>query len=98
MRATKKKNASLIEGRIPWVLLFFFAAFGALLVRIFLLQIIHHREYIALAARQHKTSEINFSERGTIYTQDKTGGLIPLGINRTFLTLSVSPKAIKKSR
>ena len=95
MKPSKKKYTTLIEGRIPWVLLFFFAAFCTLLVRIFLLQIVHHQEYIVLAAKQHKTSEADFSERGTIWVQDKTGNRIALGINRTFQNLVVSPKAVK---
>ena len=77
-----------------WILLFFGVLFAALAGRLFLLQIISHREYLKLAARQHTTVEASTPERGSIFMRDKDGSPVPLGENRVYKTLVVSPKLV----
>ena len=78
------------------VLFFFFA--GALTLlggRLFVLQILNHQEYVALAAKQHRlVSEISY-ERGGIYAQDKVGGEVPLAITKLQKDVIASPRQIK---
>lgn len=77
------------------VLLFFLVAFALLLSRLFVLQVVHHRNYVTLAAKQHRLTQDILPERGTIYAQDKNGNLIPLVLNQSQKTLVASPKAIE---
>lgn len=76
------------------VLLFFLTAFAALLGRLFVLQVVYHKEYAELASRQQGVREEFFSERGGIFAKDKNGNAIPLALNKTEKTLAVSPKDV----
>lgn len=78
-----------------FVLLFFLAAFLALAGRLFVLQIVNHQEYQALAAKQHRFVKDLLPERGIIYARDKNGNLIPLALNQVQKTLAASPQIIK---
>lgn len=95
MKRIKKQRDELIGRRMTILLLFFFIAIGALISRLFVLQILHHREYVDLASRQHNSTQEVFPERGLIYAQDKDKHLIPLGLNQPYRTLVASPKLIK---
>ena len=77
------------------VLLFFFVAAFAILIRLFMLQIVHHRTYSNLAAKQHSLVKELSSERGLIFLRDKKGELIPLAFNKTWKTLIAAPKEIE---
>ncbi|MDP3710627.1 MAG: penicillin-binding protein 2 [bacterium] len=87
----------VIKGRINWVLLFFSAVLVILLAKIFMMQIVDHREYLSLAAKQHRLIKEIFPERGDIFMQDKKGLLIPLALNKIQKNLVVSPRDIKDS-
>lgn len=91
----KKRSDDAIGRRLFAVLLFFFIAFGALVGRLFLLQIMHHNDYRALASRQHRTEENIISLRGKIFAQDKTGGLVPLALPNLEKSLAAVPKSIE---
>lgn len=97
MAHEKKQFDATIERRITLVLLFFFAAVLALIARLFLLQIIQYREYSTLAAKQHRLVEEIVSERGTIFTKEKDGTLVPLARDHVFKILTASPKLIKNA-
>ncbi len=84
-----------IQRRITFVLLFFLVAILVLIGRLFLLQIVNHREYQKLAARQHNLSQGLFPERGFIFAQDKNGNHIPLASNKVQKTLVASPRDIE---
>lgn len=84
-----------VRRRINTVLLFFFFAITALYGRLFMLQIVEHREYARLASRQHRLVKNLLSERGAIYAQDKDGGLAPLALNKIQYTLAAAPRDIK---
>ena len=84
-----------IQGRMTIVLLFFFVGVAALLARLFVLQIVQHREYNKLAASQHRVSEDLLPRRGSIFSQDKNGSLIPLALNKVQKNLVASPRNIE---
>lgn len=92
-----RKNSieTSVRGRINIILLFFLLLFSALIIRLFLLQIVNHQEYSRLAARQHNLIKEILAERGAIYAQDKNGELIPLALNKNYKILAVSPKDLK---
>ena len=80
--------------RMNLILLFFGLLFAALIGRLFLLQIVSHRAYLDLAAKQHATVEASTPERGSIFMRDKDGSPVPLAENRIYKTLVVSPKLV----
>ena len=95
-RKMVRSNFDLIlRGRINIVLLFFLTAFAALAGRLFILQIVYHKEYAELALKQHGIALEFFSKRGEIFAGDKNGNAIPLALNKTEKTLAVSPKDVK---
>lgn len=97
MKRIGKKQDGNVGRRMTILLLFFFILIGVLLSRLFVLQILHHREYADLASRQHNSIQEVFPERGIIYSQDKNKNLIPLALNQTYSTLIASPRLIKNS-
>lgn len=82
------------ERRIRWILLFFFAAVGALVARLFFVQIVNHRAFAQLADKQQRSSSRVNPERGTIFFQDKAGRRIPAALNRTYKNLAISPQRV----
>lgn len=93
----KSKIDATLQGRLNWVLLFFFSALFLLAGRLFLLQIVYHSEYSDLASRQHRLVKEVFSERGAIYVKDKDGELVPLALNKIEKNLAASPRNIRKA-
>lgn len=92
----KQGFEEVISRRINWVLLFFLLATGTLLGKIFLMQVVYHREYVDLASKQHLLVQDIFSERGSIFLKDKKGELVPLALNKIQKNLVVSPRELKK--
>lgn len=95
MNRVKENFDAVVRRRINWVLLFFFVLLGVLAGKIFLMQIIHYRDYVSLAARQHRLVEELLPERGTIFFQDKKGNRIPVALTKTYQTVIASPKDIE---
>ena len=85
---------ALLRRRMNIILLVFCVLFAMLIGRLFMLQIVSHRDYIALAAKQHRNVQDVFPERGSIFMQDKNGSTVPLAINQIFKTVAVSPKEV----
>lgn len=65
------------------------------MARLFILQIVQHRDYVALASRQHSGISEIAPKRGLIYAQDKNRVLIPLALNKLEKNLVASPKNVK---
>lgn len=91
----KKLSDTVIQRRIAVVLLFFFVLLGALLARLFILQVAYHKDYKRLAERQHKFVKELLPERGGIFAKDKKDNSIPLALNRTYKTIIAAPKDIR---
>ncbi len=90
----KKPIDGGIQGRITTVLLFFVMALVLLLGRIFILQIVHYKDYYALAAKQHQSIINSSPDRGTIFAQDRKGEEIPLALLHLQKNIAISPKAV----
>ncbi len=86
----------VIRGRMIWVLALFFIAFSALIIRLFILQIVQHEDYSRLASRQYKPEGITGPERGAIFAKDREGNKIPLAFNKTYKTAVISPINIRE--
>ncbi len=93
-RRENRPGHQTVTRRISWILVFFFVAAGALVSRLFLLQIVQHRAYAALAAKQQIVVTRVTPERGNIFAQDRSGALVPLALNRTVSTLAAAPNRI----
>jgi len=89
-------QAQTTHWRLLLVFLIFLAAGGAIVGRLFVLQILRYDEYVALAARQNG-SEIEPPRRGTIYFQDKDGKRQAAALNKETYTVSAVPKEIDDS-
>ncbi|MBI2096889.1 MAG: penicillin-binding protein 2 [Candidatus Sungbacteria bacterium] len=76
-----------------FVFLIFLIAGGAVISRLFVLQILRYKDYVVLAARQNGT-EIELPRRGTIYLKDKDGKLQAAALNKDTYVLSAVPKDI----
>lgn len=85
----------VIRRRINIILLFFSLMSFAIVVRLFLLQIVYHQEYINLASKQHNVVKDVFSERGAIFAKDNRKDLTPLALNKTYKTVVAIPKNIQ---
>lgn len=81
--------------RVQVVALIFFIFGGLIVVRLVMLQVLHHGFYKALAEGQHDIYEKLLPERGEISAQDtKDGKLYPLAINKDLHLVYASPKQI----
>ena len=71
---------------------------GVITVRLFVVQVLNHSVYEALASGQHELVEQLFPERGEILAQDpfSEGGLSPLAANQTLSFIYANPKQISQ--
>ena len=90
------KNYQSLRLRLILLLVFFIIAFGVLLIRVFRLAIIEHRIFVEAAEKQHIFSKTLLPERGRIFFQDKFGELHPAALNRTTISLVVSPRDVEE--
>lgn len=75
---------------------FVLLAFAAVAVRLFVLQVVDHRYYEALAADAHELEKILKPSRGEVFMRDlkNPGTLHPLAINEDRFTVYAEPKKI----
>ncbi len=96
MVRARRKSEPWYQNRLG-VLRFGFGVFAAILIgRLFILQIVHHTFYEALAQDQHQFSQQLYPERGDILVHDQQSstGNYPLATNRTLNLLYAVPKDI----
>ncbi len=92
-RRQQKKDS--FQGRMRVVLLFFLVLFAVLLTRLFLVQLVHHQEYRALADRQHSFEGGGGIRRGTIFIQDNGSVQIPVALMGTEKILAANPQVVE---
>lgn len=80
--------------RFLTLLAFFLVLFAAVIVRIFSLAIVEHRQYALAADRQHELTVALPPLRGGIFAEDAAGQRHPFAIQKTFYTLEAAPKDI----
>lgn len=73
-----------------------FLVFGAVIYRLFLIQVLQRDFYRALAQDQNQTLEKLVPQRGDILMQDKNGSLSPLAVNREYPAVFLVPKEIQE--
>lgn len=88
------KPNDIIQKRITIVFVAGFLVFAALLGRLFILQIVEHDTYVALAKTQQYAREYTAPERGMIFARDKNGILFPLALRTDEKNLIAIPRRI----
>ncbi len=93
-KVEQKKDSSLIRLRFVLGLIMFGAV--AIGVNLFLIMVLQHDFYTALAAGSHEMYEQLFPERGEVYMQDsRSKELYPLAINRDYYAMYVDTRQIE---
>jgi cell division protein FtsI/penicillin-binding protein 2 len=88
------------ERRLRFLLVFFVLLIGAVVVRLFVLQVLSHDFYVAMAERQQGLVAAFDPQRGGIYLRDEKAkdGLFPAAVNRPMTTVYANPKEITDAR
>lgn len=100
MRSALQKRSIEKRGsnnRVKFVIAIIFLMGGAVLFKLYYLQVISHGEYEALASGQHQTSGVLDPERGKIFIQDNPNGnaetgLFPIATNKNFALVYAIPR------
>ncbi len=93
MLKVKKTTArNYHDNRLNLVLAIIFLLVGAIMVRLFYLQVVQYRKYSDIAAKQYKVSSTILPSRGNIFISDTVDGLQhPVAIDKEFSVLYVVP-------
>jgi cell division protein FtsI/penicillin-binding protein 2 len=90
-----KRKQSSSDGRIEVLRWGAFAFAAVIVLRLFLLMVVDHGFYQALAAGQHEIYEELFPERGTIYVQDlKDESITELATNQQLAFVYAEPRHV----
>ena len=84
------------DWRLILLLIFFLVCMLGLIAQLFMLQVVRHDEYIALASKQHLSYRENDPLRGEIFIlENAKGGLVPIAENRKFWEVYAVPYEIE---
>ena len=81
--------------RVGWLKLGVMLAFLAISVRLFVVQILEHDDYVARASAQHMKKFVLPARRGMIYMMNG-GEVVPVVMNESVYTVFVDPKMVKE--
>jgi len=91
-----KKHHKRHDIRIDILLAVVFLIMGLIIFRLFVVQVVNHSFYVALAQDQHQVVASLTPERGQIFVQDKySDALYPLASNQKLNLVYAVPKQIK---
>ena len=83
------------SSRIRFISILMIIAAGAIVSRLFFVQVIHGSEYSESADRQYAAPAYNIFERGTISFKEKNGRLISAATLKSGFILAIAPSDIK---
>ncbi|MBD3300384.1 MAG: hypothetical protein GF347_03455 [Candidatus Moranbacteria bacterium] len=89
-----KKNFNFSKWRVNLVFLLFILGFGAIVTKLFDLQIVQHAQMKEKANQQYRFFERLKPARGQIYIKDGENSLIPVATNEEKNTVIIVPKYI----
>lgn len=75
--------------------LIFFIVLAIIEARLFIIQIVDHKQYAKQADEMQTTKQTINAKRGQIYVRDTDGNIAPLVMNKTVYTLFADPSAIE---
>lgn len=90
-------NLSSFQARIRIVIVCVFIVAIVILVRLFLVQVVHGNMYAERADRQYVTPSGNIFNRGSIFFSKKDGSLVSAGTVTSGFKLAILPKSIENS-
>lgn len=91
MQGEAKINEHRLKNRYMLLLMFFLFCFSVLSVRLFVLQVLKHEEYLLKAKDNIESETALKADRGIIYDRN----MIPLAVNVTKWRIYISPRDIK---
>lgn len=102
MRVGARKAVTAItrsaDPRVRFVSLLCILAFGIVLVRLFVLMVLQHGFYTALASGTHEISAELLPKRGSVYIQDsRSGAQYPLAINHDVFLLFADTRELTRA-
>ena len=89
-----RKNRRLKNWRIRIAFLFVCLFFVAVVYRLFSLQIVDYKFYLAKAKNQHEFSKTLTPRRGSVFMKDRFGDVYPLATVKDAVTVYAVPKEI----
>src|SRR5687768_9628314 len=89
------KSSFLLRSRILVFTLILFS--GALMLKLFWVQVVHGNYYSGEADRQYVTPASDIFERGTIYFKEKSGGLISAAAQTSGYKIAINTGKIADS-
>jgi cell division protein FtsI/penicillin-binding protein 2 len=100
LQKAKPPRQPLGERRLRVLLAFFILAIAAVVVRLFILQVLAHSFYMTLAEKQPGQFTPFEPQRGSIYLKDDkaAGSLFPVATNRPITTIYANPKEVTDPR
>ncbi len=94
----KKYNLDFSNSDLRLAMVFLFACLAALaiIIKLFILMVLQHQFYSALAANSHEVFSKLMPSRGSVYIQDsRTGEEYPLAINRDYFIVYADTREIQ---
>ncbi len=101
MVSRSHRQLPILAGRRLFIVsVIILSVFGAIIAKLFYIQVIEHPYYQALANGQQQRTHDYVAQRGEIYTRDisddGTESLYPLAANKVFYKVSIDPSKITK--
>lgn len=84
--------------RLTFVFVVLLLVGGAILFKLYLLQIASHSYYSSLSEKQHSSSKIPPPQRGEIFFQDKSGKLRLAATTKNGYLIYINPRELEKSK
>lgn len=84
--------------RLTFIFVILLLVGGAILFRLYLLQVANHSYYFSLSERQHSGSKTLPPERGDIFFQDKSGKLRLAATIKNGYLIYINPKELEKRK
>lgn len=95
-----KKTAQINNNRIHFVMAIVFLFGAVLIVKLYYLQVVKHKEYFDIAFAQHVATKVLDPQRGNIYLQDSEKDTeekyFPIATNKDFALLYAVPSEAEK--
>ncbi|MFA6304957.1 MAG: penicillin-binding protein 2 [Patescibacteria group bacterium] len=99
MRRFQSHNSGLLAiSRLTILSIVIFLIAGVIIIRLLVMQVFQHAQYLAVADNQHVVEKELYPSRGSIYIHDYESGqneVYPVAINKKFYLLYAVPSLVK---
>lgn len=84
-----------MQSRIRWISFFIILLALIVCVRLYFIQVVYGKSFVADAERQNINENTVLYNRGDIYFQSQAGENVPMAISRSGFTIALNPQIIK---